>query len=338
MNILIIGGTRNVGHYLTSALLEAGHRVTVFNRGRTPDELRAEVERLQGDRTLRADLDKALRGRTFDAVIDNAIYKGAEAETILELLNGRTGRYIFLSTGQIYLVREGAPRPSKEVDYDGRLMPAPKLESYGHQEWLYGMDKRRIEDAMVSAWETISFPYTSLRIPMISSERDHFHRLYNYILRLKDEGPILAPETPNYPLRHVYVADVVNAIMRLLDTGLGIGKAYNIAQEETVTLDEYLNLVGGFLGVQAEIVRIASSKLEAQGFLPDCSPFSERWMSELDNTLSKEELGMVYTPLPVYLEKLVRFYTHNPPPKTASYLRRRAELTFLEFYRQETSV
>ncbi|MBL8134615.1 MAG: hypothetical protein JNL42_22335, partial [Anaerolineae bacterium] len=76
---------------------------------------------------------------------------------------------------------------------------------------------------------------------------------------------------------------------------------------------------------------------EAQGFLPDCSPFSERWMSELDNTLSKQEFGMVYTPLNEYLEALVRHYTTNPPPRTASYRRRRAEIAFLEFARQEAA-
>lgn len=334
MNILIIGGTRNLGHFLTHALVNIGHRVTVLNRGRTPDELPATVERLQADRAERGQLDKALKGRTFDVVVDNALYKGSEAETITELLRGRTGRYFFLSTGQVYLVREGIQRPFKEKDYEGRLMPAPKVGSFGHEEWLYGMDKRRVEDAMSAAWETFRFPYTSLRLPMVNSERDHFFRLYNYILRLKDGSPILAPETPNYPLRHVYGGDVVNAILKLIDTGVGVGKAYNISQDETVTLEEFLDIVAGAMGVESQIARIPFMKLEAQGFLPNCSPFSERWMSELDNTLSKQEFGMTYTPLAEYLGKLVQYYKVNPPPKTASYRRRRAEISFLEFYKQ----
>ena len=37
--ILILGGTRNLGHVTALALLEAGHNVTVMNRGITPDEL-----------------------------------------------------------------------------------------------------------------------------------------------------------------------------------------------------------------------------------------------------------------------------------------------------------
>ncbi|MDZ4770202.1 MAG: NAD-dependent epimerase/dehydratase family protein [Chloroflexota bacterium] len=337
MNILIIGGTRNLGHFLTHALIDSGHRVTVLNRGRTSDELPDSVERLIADRSERAALEIALHGRTFDAVIDNALYKGAEAEAAIALLHGRVGRYLFLSSGQVYLVREGAPRPSKESDYDGLLMPAPKAGSFGYEEWLYGMDKRRVEDVMTAGWAERSFPFTSLRLPMVNSERDHFFRLYNYILRLRDGGAILAPQTPNYALRHVYGADVITAIMRLLDSGVGIGRTYNIAQDETVSLDEFLGMVAGLIGVEVEIARVPYTKLEAQGFLPDCSPFSERWMSELDNTLSKTEFGMTYTPLAAALQKLVAHYQVNPPRKPASYHRRKAELTYLEVFRAENT-
>jgi hypothetical protein len=43
------------------------------------------------------------------------------------------------------------------------------------------------------------------------------------------------------------------------------------------------------MGIKPHIIRVKRSELEANGFLPDCSPFSDRWMSELDNTRSKAE-------------------------------------------------
>ena len=88
------------------------------------------------------------------------------------------------------------------------------------------------------------FPVTILRLPMITGERDHFGRLYGYVLRLKDGGPILVPSTPNHPLRHVYSGDVVNVLMHLISTGAGIGRAYNLSQDETITLDDDGNIVG----------------------------------------------------------------------------------------------
>ncbi|MBZ0276379.1 MAG: NAD-dependent epimerase/dehydratase family protein [Anaerolineae bacterium] len=328
MHILIIGGTRNIGLTLIPALLEAGHQITILNRGRTPDPLPEAVERLHADRTDAAQFRAALAGRSFDIVVDNWLYNGEQAAAAVETFTGRTGHYIFISTGQVYLVREGLERPFTEASYAaGRTMPAPK-PSFGYEEWRYGVDKRAAEDTLAQAWETRGFPFTSLRLPMVSSERDHYNRLYGYILRLKDGGPILVPETPDYPLRHVYRDDVVRAILLAIQKGPGTGQAYNISQDETVSLEDYLRLLGEMVQVRPQIIRFKRLELEANGFLPDCSPFSERWMSELTNERSKVELGMVYTPLPVYLEQIVAYYDANPQPPPAMYSRRKAEIAF----------
>lgn len=330
MNVLIIGGTRNVGFFLANAMHDAGHHVTILNRGITRDELPAPIERLRADRTDAAALRRALGGRSFDAVVDAALYNADEASTIVDLLDKKTGHYIFLSSGQVYLVREGIVRPFHERDYEGRLLSPPKPDTYAYEEWLYGMNKRNAEDVFLKAAKERAFPITTLRLPMVNGERDHFFRLYNYVLRLQDGGPILVPTTPNYALRHIYSDDVVRAIMRILENGSGKGKAYNISQDESVSLDDFLAMVGGFLGVEPKIVRVNRDLLEANGFLPDCSPFSERWMSELDNTLGKTELGIQYTPLPVYLERIVRHYKTSRTPKPAGYRRRRSEIKLVE--------
>ena len=125
MNVLIIGGTRQIGHFLTEALLSAGHRVTVLNRGVTRDDLPDTLPRLRVDRTDPVQLRRALAGRTFDVVIDNVLYKRAEAEAITHLLDGHVGHYITLSTGQVYLVREGIQRPFKEEDFATSRVMAP---------------------------------------------------------------------------------------------------------------------------------------------------------------------------------------------------------------------
>jgi 2'-hydroxyisoflavone reductase len=98
--VLVIGGSRNLGHDLVRALRTAGVRVSVLNRGRTPDELPPDVERLRADRSDGAALGRALAARTFDAVIDTTLYTGADADAVVDLLDGRVGRYVWLSTGQ----------------------------------------------------------------------------------------------------------------------------------------------------------------------------------------------------------------------------------------------
>lgn len=330
MKVLVIGGTRNLGHLLVLELLARGHQVTILNRGKTRDELPESVERLRADRTDAAKMASVLASRNFDAVVDTALFKGEEAESIARILKGKVGHYIFVSSGQVYLVREGSgvSRPFTEAQYEGRVMPAPKPDTFVYEEWLYGMNKRDAEDKFQAAYDNEKFPVTTMRLPMINSERDHFGRLYSYVLRIRDTAPILVPSTPNHPLRHVYGYDVVKGMLHLIESGTGIGKAYNYSQDETVSLDEFLGIIGEVMNIEPKIARVQRDLLDANGFVPDSSPFSERWMSELDNTISKQELGMTYTPLREYLKNIVKHYLEYPLPVPVGYKRRRAEITF----------
>ena len=67
---------------------------------------------------------------------------------------------------------------------------------------------------------------------------------------------------------------------------------------------------------------------EDNGFLPDCSPFSESWMSALDNKRSKDFLGIEYTPLRDYLAEIVHFYQSHVIAPPLTFRRRHAELGF----------
>jgi nucleoside-diphosphate-sugar epimerase len=334
MRSLIIGGTRNLGPSIVHALLQRGHEVAVFNRGQTRDDLPEEVERLRGDRTDPEQLRRALGERTqggkeFDLVIDTTLYTGAEAQTAVELFAGRVGRYIFLSTGQVYLVRVGVERPYKEEDYPGPVMAEPpKSEVSEYENWRYGFDKRAAEDLFARAWTERKFPFSSLRLPMVNSERDHYDRIYGYFLRIQDEGPLLIPDEDGAPVRHVYGEDVVQAIMRLAESDLDRGCAYNIGQEETLSLVQFLELLAETMHCPLKLVPVPREELDREGLLPHCSPFSGRWMSSLENARSKAELGMQYTPVSTYVKKLVSYFQAVRPHTVEGYAQRPREVEF----------
>jgi nucleoside-diphosphate-sugar epimerase len=329
MRSLIIGGTRNLGPSIVHALLQRGYEVAVFNRGQTRDDLPEEVERLRGDRTDPAQMKRALGSREFDLVIDTTLYTSVEAETAVEIFAGRLGRYIFLSTGQVYLVRVGVERPFREEDYPGSVMPEPpksNVSEYGN--WLYGHDKRAAEDVFARAWTQRKFPFTSLRLPMVNSERDHYDRIYGYFLRIQDGGPVLIPDEEGASARHVYSEDVVQAITRLAENELGKGTAYNIGQDETLSLNQLLELLAETMHCPLNIVRVPREQLNREGLLPHCSPFSGRWMSSLENARSKAELGMQYTPVATCLKKLVSYFQAVRPHSVEGYAQRPRELEF----------
>jgi nucleoside-diphosphate-sugar epimerase len=304
---LVIGGTRNLGPDLVAALRARGDRVTVLNRGMTPDDLPAGVERLRADRSDAAAMETVLGGRRFDLVVDTTLYTGADARAIARLLDNRAGRYVFWSTGQVYLVRAGLARPFREEDCDGLLMPEPPAAHAGdHDNWVYGVDKRAAEDVLREAHAARGFPYVALRMPMINSARDHYGRLAGYVHRLLDGGPIVIPDDQDsLKLRHVFGGDVVTATLRAGEPGVPDGTCVNISQDETLTLEAMLEPVGTALGVAVRLVRLPRAVLDAHGLLPACSPWSGLWMSALANERSKALLGMRYTPVADYLPRLV---------------------------------
>jgi nucleoside-diphosphate-sugar epimerase len=163
---------------------------------------------------------------------------------------------------------------------------------------------------------------------MVNSERDHYDRIYGYFLRIQDEGPILIPDEDGAPVRHVYGEDVVQAITRLTESEKGKGSAYNIGQDETLSLVEFLELLAATMHCPLKIVRVPREELDREGLLPHCSPFSGKWMSSLENSRSKTELGMQYTPVATYLKKLVGYFQAVRPHTVEGYQQRQREVEF----------
>lgn len=250
----------------------------------------------------------ALHARSFDLVFDTTTYTGAEARQAVELFSGMTDRFVFVSSGQVYLVRENVERPFREEDYEGPVMPSPAADSEDYDDWKYGVDKREAEGVFSAAASASGFPVTTLRLPMVASERDHRGRIQCYIARILDRGPFLVPDEPGLPLRHVYAKDVATLVASLVSNDKGIGRAYNISGGHSMSLDELIVTLSKITGVGLHVMRRARAELEADKLLPHCSPFSGKWMSELDNTRSIDELGARYTAPEDYLRALVEDY------------------------------
>lgn len=310
-DVLILGGTRNLGHVTALALLDAGHDVSVLNRGMTADELPRAVRRLRADRNDSDAMRRAIQDRDFDLVLDTTTYTGADARSAIEIFAHRVRRYVFISTGQVYLVRQGISRPFREESYDGPVMAEPPRDSEDYDAWAYGAWKRDAEDEFSAAFSRGGFPVTTLRLPMVASERDHYGRIQAYVARLLDGNAILVPDEPGLPLRHVYVGDVAQLIVQLVASREGIGRAYNISYGESTSLADFLAALARLAGRTLDAQPVPRAELSRAGLLPHCSPFSGRWMSELDNTRSVAELArgtMSYTSPEAYLPLIIEDY------------------------------
>jgi nucleoside-diphosphate-sugar epimerase len=238
---------------------------------------------------------------------------------------------VLISTGQVYLVREDCRWPARESDYHGPLQPEP-TDSKDREEWAYGVHKREAEDVLATAWAKSGFPSTRLRLPMVNGERDPWRRIESYLWRILDGGPILLPEGDPAGLRHVYSGDVVKTIMAILLQPATFGEAYNLAQDRAPTLAELLGLLANLLGAPIQMLPVSRHQLRDVGLEPEqISPFSTRWLSYLDPSKARVELGFRPEQLRTYLDKIVTSFLNHPPPEPPeSYAQRPTELALAE--------
>jgi nucleoside-diphosphate-sugar epimerase len=325
MNVLVIGGNRFMGLGLVWRLLCGGHRVTLLNRGNLPDPFGDRVERLRADRSTDA-FDRALAGRTFDRAVDFAGFTAGDARRAVRVLSGRVGHLVFVSTGQVYLVRARCPQPSHEDDYDGPTIPRPASPA-DHDDWAYGIGKRGAEDVLAASH---ALPTTRLRIPMVNGEHDHKRRLEAYVWRILDGGPLVVPRAEAIA-RHVYSGAVVRAIAALLEAPPAAGQVFNLAQAEQPTLRELIERIAQRLGARADLRQLPSEALEDAGLsVRAASPFSSAWMSLIDPSRAATELGFKHPPLDVYLDSiLASLLAAWPPEPPPSYAQRAGELALI---------
>ena len=183
MKILILGGTNFLGPHVVTAALARGHTVTLFNRGRTHAELFPEVEKLRGDRDGKLD---ALRGRTWDAVIDPSGYVPRIVKMSAELLAGSVGHYVFISTISVY-AKDDVPNADETAAVE--VIP-DDVAAKEDVKANYGALKARSEKAAEAA-----MPGRTLvvRPGLIVGPGDHTGRFTHWPTRVRAGGDVLAP-------------------------------------------------------------------------------------------------------------------------------------------------
>jgi 2'-hydroxyisoflavone reductase len=328
MNVLVIGGSRFLNYHLTSALISAGIKVTLFNRGISPDDFGNQVSRIMGNRGDFNNFYHSLKGKHFDVVIDLIGYTPDEVEVVEKTFCNSIGQYIFISTGQVYLVTRNEHLPSRKVDIYQDLIPCPPGEEEAYD---YGVNKRAIELFLEKCYKENSFPTLRLRCPIIHGPRDYTLRFYSYLLRINDGYPLFIPETGDTIIRHVYVGDVVNTIMTALHDSRYHGKVYNLAQKEVLKLSQFLELSATFLGKTVEIVKLTQKEFAQYQLPSDISPFSGRWVSYMDTDLAMRELGFMPTPPDIWIPLVARYFLEKyAGPQPDNYRNRQREIDVID--------
>lgn len=256
MDLLLIGGPRFLGRALIDAALAAGHRVTMFNRGKTNPGSYPEVERLLGDRD--GELE-ALRGRRWDAVVDTSGYFPRVVRQSAELLREAVGRYAFISSISVYAeplgpnADESAPVATL-ADENGEEITG---ETYGGLKVLC---ERAVQDVYGDRALII-------RPGLIVGPHDPSHRFTYWVTRTAAGGRVLAPDDRSAPVQVIDVRDLAEWTVRMLESRAeGV---YNVTGPATLlTLGDTLEACREATRSDAEFVWVPPQFLLDQGVAP----------------------------------------------------------------------
>ena len=225
MDILLIGGGIFLGAAIVDAAVVRGHRLAVFNRGRSRNVWPAGVEHIVGDR--QADLGR-LAGRRFDAVIDTCGYVPAEVEASSAALEG-SGCYCFISSISAYASMAHAP-----VFESDALASAEGIDRSDRDLRHYGAQKAACE---AEAMRVFGARALVVRPGLIVGPGDRTGRFSYWPWRAMRGGTMLVPDAPaDAPLQFIDVRDLGGWIVRLLESGgRGVFNATGPAGTATIT-------------------------------------------------------------------------------------------------------
>lgn len=208
LRILILGGTGFIGPHQVNYAVQRGHRVTIFTRGRREADLPASVEHLTGDRDGQLD---ALRGRTWDVVIDNSATNPAWARATAELLRDSVGRYVYVSSTGVY-------HPYLRHGIDESVAPLLVDDPETGRAESFGVQKALSERAVL---EVFGDRALIVRPHYIVGPGDTTDRFPYWPVRIARGGEILVPGDGSDPVQLIDVRDLTEWMIHAAERGLG---------------------------------------------------------------------------------------------------------------------
>ncbi len=250
---LIMGGTQFFGKRLVQLLLDEGVDVTIATRGRTPDPFGDSVKRLVIDREQREMLEAAFAFGQWDVVYDQTCYSPREALDALEILDGKTNRYIFTSTMAVYEFG----RRRVEADFDPHRYKIEKIGTRREYPGLNGyQEAKRTAEALL--FQRADFPVVAVRFPLVIGPDDFTNRLRFHVEHVEKELP-MGVGNPDHALGFISSEDAANTLGWLGHSSY-VGPV-NSSSQGDMTMGQLISLTEEIVGKTAIVSAEVSDPL-----------------------------------------------------------------------------
>ncbi len=301
--ILVFGGTSFVGRAIVKQLLAEGYgNITLFNRGKTNADLYPMLPLIRGNREVAEDIALLGKNDSWDAVIDVSGYFPLSLAQICEVLRGRVGRYIFISTASVYDLSQPI---DNGIDEDFPLEVCGESEMIDTTMSTYGKRKVACEAVLRT-----HFPDSCiiLRPAVIYGPYDPFDRHYYWLYRVAKSSKIALPaETESRSrLNSTYVTDLARVTTAAINAS-AYRRIYNATTHPPLSLVEMVQSMAAAantdpvfatisldiltqkniqpwvdlpLWTNADLLAMTNDRLLAD-FLPTPTPIIESWRESM---------------------------------------------------------
>jgi nucleoside-diphosphate-sugar epimerase len=267
MQVLVAGGSGFIGSHLVDRLLAAGHQVTVADSLLTGHP--ANLTHLAGhphlhvvQQDIAAPLAPAVSERDYDRIyhlaspasprgyarfpIETLLVNSQGTHRLLELAQARSARFLLASTSEVY----GDPLVHPQVEtYWGNVNPiGPRA--------CYDEGKRFAETITVEYSRQREVDARIARIFNTYGPRSHpgdGRVVPNFCVQALRDDPITIYGSGGQTRSFCYVADLVEGLVRLMETdGLG-GEVVNLGNPEEHTIRQFADRIVALAGSRSVI-------------------------------------------------------------------------------------
>ncbi|MBV9179840.1 MAG: NAD-dependent epimerase/dehydratase family protein [Acidobacteria bacterium] len=310
MRILLIGGNGFIGRFAVARLKQQGHALAVFHRGVTAAP--PGVEDIRGDRNQLTASTEKLKRFAPEVVIDLVISSGTQAEELMNIFRGATGRVVMVSSMDVYR----AMAVSQGTD-SGPLQEVPLTEDSELRRVLHPYPPEGVQFMRkIFPWVTDDYdkipaerlvmndrelPGTVLRFPMVYGPGDPLHRFYPVVKRIADRRRhIIFPETlAAWRSARGYVENVAAAMALAATDDRAARRIYNVCEEPSFSELEWARKIASEMRWEGEFVALPVERTPPHLLKPGNA--AQHWTAS--SARIRQELGYQE---PVAIEQAIR--------------------------------
>ncbi len=264
MKVCVVGGTGNISSSIVRLLVQVGHDVTVFNRGKSSSAAPEGVTTIYGDRREdRSAFEAAMQNGRFDAAIDMICFNAEDAQSTLRAFRG-VKHLIYCSTVTTY---------GEELDW------LPATEDHPLRPTTdYGRNKMAADQVFLTAYYKEGFPVSIIKPAYTSSPKWPILRQIGgssaWLDRIRKGKPIIVYGDGRTLGQWIHSDDAAPAFVFMLGRERCVGQTYNMMKREFFTWGSYHQTLMKIIGREVEMVGIPYDTLAAANVPGLNIPFS----------------------------------------------------------------